>query len=150
MASLTSIPLELLVIISSQLSTPDLGSLRRTCKYVERSLYDSFAREFFSKKQFMLTRPSLQALIDISNHPTLSKQVNHVIIGLDRYGYPTSGTSFRDYAAYQRYSQGHADQTLLSNTGLHREMLTEAFQNLPNLGKYSISAKSTQHRHRQT
>jgi len=51
MASLLTIPLELLVAVSSFLPTPDLGALRLTCKQVEKSLFEWFAEEFFTKKQ---------------------------------------------------------------------------------------------------
>ncbi|KAF5849172.1 hypothetical protein GGP41_006034, partial [Bipolaris sorokiniana] len=68
MASLLTIPLELLVAISALLPTEDLGALRLVCKQTEKSLYEWFSQEFFSKKQFMLTHTSLQALIDISKH----------------------------------------------------------------------------------
>jgi len=80
MSVLLSLPLEILVEISSYLTTPDLGALRLTCKQVERSLWDWFSKEFFAKKQFMITQQSLQALVDISHHPSLSKILQHVII----------------------------------------------------------------------
>lgn len=80
MSPLLAIPLELLVEISSYLTTPDFASLRLTCTTIERSLWDWFAEEFFAKKQFMITRPSLQALVDISHHDRLSKTLKHVII----------------------------------------------------------------------
>jgi hypothetical protein len=53
-ASLVGMPLELLVhIIATYLPTKDLGSLRLTSKYVETALFDTFAKEFFAKKQCM-------------------------------------------------------------------------------------------------
>ena len=51
MSSLLGIPLELLVGVSEHLPTSDLGALRLTCKQVEKSLYEWFADEFFTKKQ---------------------------------------------------------------------------------------------------
>ncbi|KAF2243985.1 hypothetical protein BU26DRAFT_523530 [Trematosphaeria pertusa] len=136
MASLTSIPLELLVHISSYLSTPDLGSLRRTCKLIEKSLYEWFSKEFFSKKQFMLSQQSLQTLIDISKHAALSKKVTHVIIATDQFS--ETNVRFNNKDSCERYRQGYVDQFTLKNTGIDREMLTEAFRNLPNLGTVGI------------
>ena len=78
-------PLEVFLQVSSYLTTPDLCSLRRTCKRTEAWLFDTFSHDFFTRKQFMLTELSLQTLIDISNHPTLSQCLSHVIIGLDNY-----------------------------------------------------------------
>jgi hypothetical protein len=51
MASLLTIPLELLVAVSAYLPTSDLAALRLTCKQTEKSLYEWFSKEFFTKKQ---------------------------------------------------------------------------------------------------
>lgn len=85
MANLMSLPLELLVYISSFVSTSDLAALRLTCKQTEKSLYEWFSEEFFVKKQFMLTQPSLQVLLDISRHVSLSKKLKHLIIATNVY-----------------------------------------------------------------
>jgi hypothetical protein len=45
MASLLTIPLELLVAVSAYLPTSDLGALRLTCKQTEKSLYEWFSKE---------------------------------------------------------------------------------------------------------
>jgi hypothetical protein len=51
-ASLIGMPLELLVhLIATYLPTKDLGALRLTSKYLETALFDTFAKEFFTKKQ---------------------------------------------------------------------------------------------------
>ncbi|KAH4194007.1 hypothetical protein HBI37_071610 [Parastagonospora nodorum] len=136
MASLLTIPLELLVAISSFLTTPDLGALRLTCKQVEKSLYEWFSKEFFTKKQFMLTYKSLQAFVDISKHSSFSKMLSHVIIATDVYA--DKPLRFRDKEAAALYTQGFQDQTTLLNTGVDREMLTEAFMNLKNLQTVGI------------
>lgn len=150
MANLTSIPLELLLAISSDLSTVDLGSLRRTCKTIEASLFDSFAKEFFSKRQFMFTAPSLQTLVDISKHPNLSKELRHVIIGLDQYGGNNRPASFfPSHAAHEIWAQGYLDQTALLDLGLARDFLSEAFRNLPNLDTVGIRDYSARGRRRE-
>ncbi|PSN74497.1 hypothetical protein BS50DRAFT_567333 [Corynespora cassiicola Philippines] len=137
MASILSIPLELLVLISSHLTTPELGSLRCTCRQIETSLFDNFAKEFFAKKQFMLTPLSLQALIDISNHPSLSKQVKHVIIGTDQYS-PAPFVGGLDAVATRRWQEGYLEQLALVDSGADSEMLAKAFSNLPNLNTVGI------------
>ena len=54
-ASLTGMPLELLVhTIATYLPTKDLGALRLTSKYLDTALFDTFAKEFFTKKQCAL------------------------------------------------------------------------------------------------
>lgn len=74
------VPLEVLLRISSHLTTPELGALRLTCRSIEQSMFNTFMREFFTKRQFMLTEDSLQALIDISKS-RLSDCLSHVIVG---------------------------------------------------------------------
>lgn len=136
MASLLTIPLELLVAVSTFLPTPDLASLRLTCNHLERSLYEWFSEEFFTKKQFMLTHPSLQTLVDISKHAGFSRRLQHVIIATNIYD--ATPLRFRDEEAAMRYTQGYESQRALLSTGLDREMLTEAFKNLPNLRTIGI------------
>ncbi|KFY23784.1 hypothetical protein V493_05638 [Pseudogymnoascus sp. VKM F-4281 (FW-2241)] len=126
-------PLEVFLQISSYLSTPDLGSLRRTCKHAEASLSETFAREFFSKRQFMRSETSLQVLIDISNHQKFSQYLSHVIIGLDSFENRRNPTNFGQTAHSNRYEAGLADERALLSMGQDREMLAQAFRNLPNL-----------------
>lgn len=102
MPSLTSLPVEVLAHISSFVSTQDFGALRLTCKHTENGLYRWFLDEFFTKKQFMLTPPSLQALLDISQHATFSKQLKHLIIATDVYEDRSHSYPFRDDAACNR------------------------------------------------
>jgi hypothetical protein len=149
-AGLDSMPIELLVhIIATYLSTKDLGSLRLTSKYFERTLFDTFAKEFFTKKQFMLTTPSLTALVDISKHAALSKFVKHVIIGLEQYGTQQHHYhQFRDPVQLEKYRAGWADQDFLMD-GCDREMLAEAFRNLPNLKTLGVRDYSAQGRARE-
>lgn len=136
MASLLTIPLELLVAISAFLPTEDLGALRLVCKQTEKSLYEWFSQEFFSKKQFMLTHKSLQAMVDISKHAAFSKKLTHVIIATNIY--EEIPLRFRDEEAAARYIQGHEDQKALLDTGLDREMLIDAFSRLDNLQTVGI------------
>ncbi|OAL56356.1 hypothetical protein IQ07DRAFT_581713 [Pyrenochaeta sp. DS3sAY3a] len=136
MPTLLTIPLELLVSISSFLPTQDLASLRLTCNQIERSLYEWFSKEFFTKKQFMLTHPSLQTLIDISKHASFSQKLTHVIIGTNIY--EDIPMRFRDSQAATKFIQGLEDQRNLMSIGLDREMLTEAFERLVNLNTVGI------------
>lgn len=66
------LPPELMLRVSSFLNTTELGHYRLSCKTVETNLFDSFAREFFTKRQFMIEQVSLEALVGIANHKTLS------------------------------------------------------------------------------
>jgi hypothetical protein len=75
-AHLLRLPPELMLRISAHLTTLDLGSFRLTCKQVETNLFESFAREYFSKRQFMIEQVSLEALVGIANHKTLAPYLN--------------------------------------------------------------------------
>lgn len=129
------VPLEVLLRITNFLTTPELGNVRRTCSSIERSLYFTFVKEFFTRKQFMLSDDSLQALIDISKS-RLSDHLRMVQFGLERYpSYPYSrGDDQRD----SKFLQRHAGMLTLWSTGYHRDMLAEAFGNLKNLDEIVI------------
>jgi len=130
------LPVELLLRISWSLSTTEFGDLRLTCRRTEKALFSGFARDFFSKKQFMLTESSLRALIDISRHPTLSASLRHLIIGLDRYqAKPPLGLSSSQVDALLA---GVAAQSALLWTGKAVPLLTEALRGLPNLETIGI------------
>ncbi|OLN89069.1 hypothetical protein CCHL11_06066 [Colletotrichum chlorophyti] len=131
----SKVPLEVLLRISSHLTTPELGALRLTCRSIEQSMFNTFMREFFTKRQFMLTEDSLQALIDISNS-RLSDCLDHVIIGLNTFTrkYFAPG----EEAFETRYRIAQADHYTLVNSGQDVVMLTEAFRNLKNLKTVAI------------
>ena len=135
---LASIPLEIFLQIASNLTTVEYGNLRRTCKAVEEALFSSFSHEFFSKKQFMISEFSLQALVDISNS-RLATCLKHVIIGLERpFEEPYNGLFTAHGIRLQpsqtvKYHQGQANHVTFINTSTDVEMLVESFSKLPNL-----------------
>lgn len=131
----SKVPIEVLLRISSSLTTPELGNLRLTCKSIEQSLFNTFMREFFTKRQFMLTEQSLQALVDISNS-RLSDCLDHVVIGLDFFDYRRF--SPMEVAQENAYRQAYADHRTLVSSGQDVVMLTEAFRNLKNLQTVGI------------
>jgi hypothetical protein len=90
MAAIVDLSKELLLIIASHLSTADYGNLRRTCSAIEKLLFEDFAVHFFTTRQFMLTYPSLQALVDISKHESLAPYLRKVIIGTNSIPMPGS------------------------------------------------------------
>ncbi|KAE8441036.1 hypothetical protein EG329_006073 [Mollisiaceae sp. DMI_Dod_QoI] len=135
---LISIPLEVLLQITSSLTTPEYGNLRRTCKTIEASLFSSFSREFFTKRQFMVTEFSLQALVDISKS-RYSTSLKHVIFGLERPILPNFrllshvGNGSNRPVLRNRLVQEYVSYLGLVNTGEDVEMLAEAFSNLASL-----------------
>lgn len=132
-AYLARMPLEVLTRITYFVRTPDLCNARLTCKWLESALFHSFAYEFFRKKQFMVYGPSLQVLVDISKHPSLSPYLKHVIIGADQILPPHRILSGHDDKESLNWHLAYADQQTLLASGRARDMLVEAFKNLLNL-----------------
>lgn len=124
------IPLEVLLRISYYLSTPDLGRLRLTSRSIEQALYTTFVDEFFTRKQFMITQESLQALIDMSKS-RLSKHLRFVHFGLNRFFEEFNPVA--EDEKEDRLRRRISDIFTLWNTGHHRDMMAEAFRNLENL-----------------
>ncbi|GAB1314673.1 F-box domain-containing protein [Madurella fahalii] len=133
---LVQVPLEVLIRITYFISTIELGNVRLTCKALERNLFNFFSHEFFRKKQFMVSSESLQALIDISKHPTLSASLKHVIICTDRLHGTFNVTMDEEQRRRARLAQ--ADHFSLLATGIVRDMLAEAFGNLTSLETVDI------------
>lgn len=122
------IPVELWTRITRQLDTHSLCNLRSTCRVVEHRTRGSFAKTFFTKKQFMITTPSLQALVDISRHETFSQTLRHVCFGTDNYSLTHFGEQVNDAVR-----AGFVDQFWLISTALWRGMVVDALRRLPNL-----------------
>lgn len=129
---LLQLPLELLLRVSQHLTTTELGQLRLTCAHVERSLFASFAREFFHHKQFNLTEFSLSALLDISRS-RLGPCVRHLHVGLESISHARMCHTHRSPAATYRHNQLHTRHWILSSTGQDTVMLAEALKGLVNL-----------------
>ncbi|KAI0449328.1 hypothetical protein F5B21DRAFT_494714 [Xylaria acuta] len=141
MADLLNIPLEVLLQITSYLTTPEYGYLRRTCKQLEALLFGAFAREFFSKRQFALVEFSIQALVDIAKS-RLGPSLTHLIIHAEHpcSHYPASITIAPREKAVQdnRYRAECINHMEFITTGLDVEMLSDAIKHLPNLETVGI------------
>lgn len=66
------LPPELVLRVASHLTTTELGAFRLISRGIERICFETFAKQFFTKRQFMLEQVSLEALAAIANHQTLS------------------------------------------------------------------------------
>lgn len=134
-SKLLRLPLELLLRITDHLTTPELGSVRLTCRRAEAALFPSFAREFFVRRQFMLSPFSLQALIDISAS-RMGEYLRYLHIHVEEITNPRLGHhhySFLSSAQYHRHHELYREQVALKQTGQDVVMLAEAMRNLPNL-----------------
>ncbi|KAJ9160730.1 hypothetical protein NKR19_g3060 [Coniochaeta hoffmannii] len=136
-------PVEMVVKIASYLSLNDICALRLTCKAMDGLLVDSFVRRFFRAKRFWLHDDSLQALVDMSAHPAISRQLEHVALGTDHISRPLH----RSYLGEaENLTSSHLQQLHhclnsqfhMQWTGADVAMLAKAFANLPNLQTVSI------------
>ncbi|KJX93205.1 f-box domain containing protein [Zymoseptoria brevis] len=135
MATIMDLPAELIIAISSYLTTPKLGEMRQYCKYIEQSLFESFAKEFFTKRQFMIEHDSLKTLVSIANHPVLSKRLGEVLISTQRRGQLISMT---DTDMGRFVDAQEAVREILLASGIARELLQEAFTKLPHLQSVGV------------
>ena len=74
----------------------------------------------------MLENESLEALVGVSRHPGLAAKLTEVIIG-------TQALSAGVELVRDRILNGRLGRDTLLQTGTARDMLVEAFSNLPNL-----------------
>lgn len=151
-SSLRHLPLEVLLRITDNLNTVDLGSLRLTCRAIEGFLDSSFVAEFFTRKQFMLTSFSLNALVDISKS-RLGSHLRFLHIGLDvipanaihRHSDDTTELAL---ARQRTYNDLVATQSSFRTAGAARDLLATAMLNLPNLEGIIIRDYNSRRRRR--
>ncbi|VUC21938.1 unnamed protein product [Clonostachys rosea] len=141
------LPLEVILRITHSLKTEELGNFRLTCRGIETLLHNSFAGEFFSCKQFMISNFSLQTLVDISKS-RMGRHLTKLQIGFEQFMPPhsifahTVQMRAREYRMKDiqdivfhpsRTAKLYGNQCALWSSGAANEMLTEALRNLENL-----------------
>jgi hypothetical protein len=145
-SAFASLPLELIEKITRKLPTRDIVSLRQTCSLVEHKMRYCFAVDFMSKKQFMVSTHSLNALQEIARDETFSSTLRHLIIGTDQF----DGSKAHMVADDVRgdFLDCWADQANILVTGQWRAQLTEALKSLPNLATIDIRDFNSKTRYR--
>lgn len=93
----------------------------------------------------MLEQVSLQALVDIANHPTLSHRLSEVVISLHVFPPDPDIDSFH---GQKMYEAGYVSHNALLATGQALRMLTDAFSKLVNLHTISLRDYNARGRHR--
>ncbi|KAI2780730.1 hypothetical protein F4815DRAFT_468887 [Daldinia loculata] len=136
--NLTTIPLEILLLIVSHLNRRDFTTTRLVCRRLEGSLFRKFAQKYFTMIRFMCTEYSLQALVDISES-RLSPYLKHVVVEADlhfeHFGGAREYSNINDvstemHVKINKFTQLAADQLAFLNTGRHQQFLIKAFRNL--------------------
>ncbi|WOO83108.1 uncharacterized protein LOC62_04G006589 [Vanrija pseudolonga] len=144
-----SLPAEVMTIIARWVLTDDILAMRETCKSVEIKLASSFSYEFFRKRQFFISTPSLEALVGISKHPRLHSVLTHVIIATDRFEQLSlHRVDPVQYDNAKKYVAAADDQDYLYKSGKYRDYLFEAFSNLTNLDAVELRDFNSRTRYR--
>ncbi|THW89544.1 hypothetical protein D6D15_05205 [Aureobasidium pullulans] len=159
---LLSLPNEVITMICTddEISAKDMCAIRLTCKELHAIVEKDFAKRYFQDPFVMMTRESLQALVDICKHPVFGPHVRKVQLSNHRYD-PYLLPNIISGMAAATYSRGHADvhliraklqslmdlisaQWTLTESGDALKLLTEAFKILGTTGK-PIALASQQH-----
>lgn len=140
--SLHSLPVELVCQIFDRLDIPDIFNFRLVCRDVHSKTFDTFAKQFFTMKQFMLSSFSLQALTDISQHKPLSPYMQRIIVGTDYisdpankrdHDYSEKASSDIDVIVLKRaHFRFFAEQEYMWHLGVHARMLSAALKGFRN------------------
>ncbi|KAI1468648.1 uncharacterized protein F4812DRAFT_338067 [Daldinia caldariorum] len=172
--NLTTIPLEILIQVTSYLDTRDYAAVRLVCRKLEFLLFRPFAQKYFTLIWFMRTEYDLQALVDISES-RLSPYLKHVLIeedifcwGVfkqrenDSYFINKTLKCLRLVSPRERlkFLEFAAEQSEFLSTGRDRELLIKAFRNLqletveirglPFFGHYKIRSSGTYKAYKKT
>lgn len=127
---LLRLPLEVLLRSAGGLTTAELCALRLTCRGVEERLHGSFAREFFTRRQHMVTAESLAALADLSRS-RLGAHLRQLHMGLESF--PGDADPLGDAELERRFRRRCADHLTMWSTGAHRAALADALARLGGL-----------------
>ncbi|THW33551.1 hypothetical protein D6D21_09949 [Aureobasidium pullulans] len=84
---LLSLPNEVLTMICTddEISAKDMCAIRLTCKELRAIVEKDFAKRYFQDPFVMMTRESLQALVDICKHPVFGPHVRKVQLSNRRF-----------------------------------------------------------------
>lgn len=146
---------EVLTIIfsDSSLKSKDIKSLRLTCKELHSNATRLYAERYLTEPFFVLSRYSLQSLVDICKHPIFSSHIRSIGIvtttlhveGLkervrkiseERWGHEGEAN---DFAVISEYAKICKEQVELEKSGEARVLLTRALSAL----QHSFTVKIT-------
>lgn len=127
---LLSLPTEILVAVTDSLNAEDYGHLRVCCRHLEDTLFQYFAKTFFTSKHFFRNYSSLSVLRDISES-RLSYYLKTVVLGTELL--PSDLYRWATLASVDECLNIYADQRALCASGWDRDLLFLSFCKLPNL-----------------
>ncbi|KAK5134753.1 hypothetical protein LTR08_006128 [Meristemomyces frigidus] len=120
--TLTSLPVELMVIVAEHFEAQDLLALRSSCRALEDTTHKIFADAFFSKRTHSYSERGLQSLVGITNIPSLAKGIKEVRIAVEDRPAPKGTTHLTIMSVWKREQQ-LADQLELTLSPLLAQVL---------------------------
>lgn len=152
---LLSLPNEVLTMICTddEISAKDMCAIRLTCKELRAIVEKDFAKRYFQDPFVMMTRESLQALVDICKHPVFGPHVRKVQLSNRRFNadlLPYLASKMTEASIEGRHAHDDMDlvrgelqalmdlvyaQWTLTKSGDALKLLTEAFKILGTTGK---------------
>jgi hypothetical protein len=111
----------------------DMKNLRLVSKLMHQISTAPFARKYFSRRRFLLTQPSMKALLDITANPTFGPYLTCITFGtyrLTRSLELESPFSMDDARHYTHHSGIESKHRAFVDCNEHVRMLTRALENL--------------------
>ncbi|EPS35403.1 hypothetical protein H072_11254 [Dactylellina haptotyla CBS 200.50] len=149
MKSLTTLPVELVQLITKYTSVDDLLNLRLACKQLNYKTRDTHLNALYARRTYFLSLKSLQILLKLSQHSDLNFRVKHLqldiacaifnfadSINLDEDEDPDSIDQLAESLLGSRGSFLSDTRYYVSDVpldGRYTRLLTSAFAGLPNL-----------------
>lgn len=137
MASLFTIPLEIIAQLCGDLGPKDLCAFRQTCKRIQEATSKHVSR-YFRTCTAMLERSSLEGLIRLSMHPGLGHAVQVVQLSIDHLALPSECGDVGSSKAYHDLYQAQMD---FWSSGQDVWALELALRTLPNCRMLTITNK---------
>lgn len=148
MPTFINLPVELIDFVAAELDTEDFLNLRLVCREINYKSSTHFLECYFHTRYHMLSRDSLENLIEVSNHTVFGPSVRTLEICTDHltieppaidpgdWAHPFGGDFVDvDEREYKRHVD---DQNYLRESGLDTAYLTQALAHLPNCRTITI------------
>ncbi|KAK6522336.1 hypothetical protein TWF281_002902 [Arthrobotrys megalospora] len=148
MASIASLPVELINAIAVDLEANNLLALRLTCKALNLRAWDSHLNAIYQTRTIYFVPASLHNLLKISRHPSeVNRRVHRVLISYTIpyefrfiYQLPKAVSRLGFTSEHDRLALELGD---FLNSGEDTNLLALAFSNLPNLRSIVLEQIST-------
>ncbi|KAL9096629.1 MAG: hypothetical protein Q9165_001116 [Trypethelium subeluteriae] len=146
---LLNLPTELILNTIEHLDPPELYNIRLACSTLESLCSHEFRKQCFRYRTFMVTRPSLEAFVGLSQR--LGGNLDYIGIGTNAFTYAgldrLAGVFLSDEAnakfhqvKLDKYAQLVEDQEYFLESGMATHLLTHALEGLASYGCIHIRA----------